>query len=89
MTQPKKVCGVSERDKGSSKVIVLRDGKASPRAGVTQRDLVELRYLERQMKDAIAVWRAKYDHVKKLVEIGCEVEEGIERVRITTKLTVE
>ena len=55
---------------------------------VTQRDLVELLYLERQMKDAIALWRIKRNAVRRCIELGCEVEPGLHEAHLDNELVV-
>jgi len=64
------------------KVTVLKPGSQGPRQTVTQRDLEELLYYERQMKDAAATYRMKRDSIHRCVEMGCEVEPGLRRARL-------
>jgi hypothetical protein len=65
------------------KLIVLkprsRDGS---KYAVMQRDLEELLYLERQMKDAVALWRIKRNTIRRYIELGCEVEPGLREAHL-------
>jgi hypothetical protein len=62
------------------KLIVLKHRNGGSQYAVTQRDLEELLYLERQMKDAAALWRIKRNTIRRYIELGCEVEPGLREV---------
>lgn len=62
------------RNPGPGKVVVLR--RRDDSGLVTQRDLEELEYFERRMKDAAALWRTKHGTILRCLELGCRVERG-------------
>lgn len=70
------------RDRGKQKLIVLKHRKKNSGYAVTQRDLEELLYLERQMRDAAALWRIKKDTIHRYIDSGYEVEPGIREAHI-------
>ena len=63
-------------------LIVLKHRSDDTTPIVTQRDLEELLYLERQMKDAADLWKIKRDAIRRCVELGCTVEPGLREARI-------
>ena len=68
------------REKGN--LIVLRPRNDGGSYTVSQRDLEELLYLERQMRDAAELWRIKRDTIKKYLEFGCSIEPGLREARL-------
>lgn len=69
-------------------LIVLKPRNEGGAFTVTQRDLEELLYLERQMRDAESLWRIKRDTIRKCIELGCPVEPGLREVQIDSQLVV-
>jgi hypothetical protein len=63
-------------------LIVLRPRESRRGYAVTQRDLEEDLYLERQMHDAAALWKIKHDTIRKHIEEGGAVEPGIREARL-------
>lgn len=73
-----------ERRKPERKVIVLKPPEQRSGFSVTQRDLEELLFFERQMRDAAMLWQIKRDTIRRYLELGGKVEPGLREAHLNS-----